>query len=72
VALAPGESRTIDVPLDARDLAFHDLNMHRVVEPGTFSVFVGTSSVGTQRAAFTFATPDGKPAAIPEGCPVVR
>ena len=72
VRLAAGESRTLDFALDARDLAFYDEGMRRVVEPGSFTVFVGTSSVGTQRAAFRLDTPDGQPVAVPAGCPVVR
>ena len=72
VALAPSESRTLDFPIDARDLAFYDTDMTRVVEPGSFTVFVGTSSVETQRSKFTVQTPDGRPAAVAAGCPVVR
>jgi len=72
VSLAPGESRTLDFPIDARDLAFYDVDMRRVVEPGSFTVFVGTSSVETQRAKFTVQTPDGRPVAVAAGCPVVR
>jgi beta-glucosidase len=72
VSLAPGESRTLDFPIDARDLAFYDVDMRRVVEPGSFTVFVGTSSVETQRTKFTVQTPDGRPVAVAAGCPVVR
>ena len=72
VSLAPGESRAVDFPIDARDLAFYDLSMHRVVEPGAFTVFAGNSSVTTQQAKFQIATADGKPVAVAAGCPVVR
>ena len=34
-------------------LAFYDRNMRRVVEPGTFTVFVGGSSAATDSARFT-------------------
>jgi beta-glucosidase len=72
VSLAAGESRTLDFPIDARDLAFYDTDMRRVVEPGSFTVFVGTSSVGTQQTKFMLDTPNGQPVAVPAGCPVVR
>lgn len=72
VSLAPGESRTLDFPLDVRDLAFYDLNMLHVAEAGTFTVFVGTSSADTQRASFRLDVPNGSSVPVPDGCPVVR
>jgi beta-glucosidase len=72
VSLAPGESRTLDFPIDARDLAFYDVDMRRVVEPGSFTVFVGANSIETQRAKFTIQTPDRQSVAVAAGCPVVR
>jgi beta-glucosidase len=50
VALAPGESRVVTFTLTPDKLAFHNLNMERVVEPGGFDVMVGTSSVKYQTA----------------------
>jgi beta-glucosidase len=44
VRLAPGESTTVAIPIDSSALAFHDIGMRRVVEPGEFRVMVGTSS----------------------------
>src|SRR6266700_3550226 len=44
VTLKPGESRAIDLRVALRDLWFYGLDMKRVVEPGTFRVFVGSSS----------------------------
>ncbi|NUS96855.1 MAG: glycosyl hydrolase, partial [Gemmatimonadaceae bacterium] len=72
VTLAPGESRVVDFAIDARDLAFHDAGMRRVVEPGTFTVFVGNSSAATQSARLTFTSANGQPVAMAAGCPVVR
>jgi beta-glucosidase len=72
VSLAPGESRVVEFPLDVRDLAFYDLDMRHVVEPGSFTVFVGTSSASTQQAKFRLDTPNGEAGAVPAGCPVVR
>ena len=44
VRLAPGERTTVAIPIDAGALAFYDVAMQRVVEPGEFRVMVGTSS----------------------------
>ena len=44
VTLKPGESRAVDLRVAVRDLWFYGLDMKRVVEPGTFRVFVGSSS----------------------------
>ncbi len=45
IALAPGESRTVEFVITPEKLSFLDLNMKSVVEPGWFDVMVGTSSV---------------------------
>jgi beta-glucosidase len=45
VTLGPGEKRRIEFRLTSRHLGFYDREMHFVVEPGTFSVMVGTSSM---------------------------
>lgn len=45
VHLAPGEEREVSFPLDASQLAMLDPSLHRVVEPGTYRVMVGASSV---------------------------
>jgi beta-glucosidase len=44
IALAPGEARCVRFVLDLRQLAFHDLGMDFVVEPGQVDVMVGASS----------------------------
>lgn len=44
VSLKPGETRTLELPLEASALAFTNVQMKRVVEPGIFDVMVGTSS----------------------------
>lgn len=44
VSLAPGESTTVTFRLTPDDLAFYDINMQKVVEPGEFVVLVGSSS----------------------------
>ena len=44
VTLQPGESRTVRFTLHPDALALYGLDMRRVVEPGTFTVWVGGSS----------------------------
>ncbi len=44
VVLAPGETRTVALPITRDTLAFHDVRMRVVVEPGDFLIMVGTSS----------------------------
>lgn len=53
VALRPGERRTVPFVLHPDQLAFHDLRMRRVVEPGTFTVWAGGSSTGGAEGHFT-------------------
>jgi len=44
VALEPGETRTVTIEITPELLAFYDIDMHYVVEPGEFEIMVGTSS----------------------------
>ena len=44
VALQPGETRTVSFDVTPDALAFHDVAMRYVVEPGEFTILVGTSS----------------------------
>ncbi len=49
VSLEPGESKTVSFTLNAdAALAFFDINMRRVVEPGAFDIMVGNSSENTK------------------------
>jgi len=66
VTIRPGERRVVTFTLRADDLAFYDLRMRRVVEPGTFTVYVGGSSTATRAARFrmlgeTTVVPDRGP-----------
>ena len=45
ISLAPGESKTLEFVITPDKLSFLDLNMKSVVEPGSFDIMVGTSSV---------------------------
>ena len=44
VHLKKGETKKVTFVLPASKLAFYDLNMNYVVEPGTFTIMVGSSS----------------------------
>ncbi len=44
IHLQPGERRTVEFRLSARDMALYDKNMKRIVEPGIFKIMVGRSS----------------------------
>jgi len=44
VALRQGETRTVAFDVTRDSLAFHDVRMQYVVEPGDFTIMVGTSS----------------------------
>ena len=44
IELQPGETRTVSLDLTPESLAFYDVNMKYVVEPGKFAILVGTSS----------------------------
>jgi beta-glucosidase len=44
VSLRPGETKTVTLDITPESLAFYDINMHYVVEPGDFAILVGNSS----------------------------
>ena len=44
VALKPGASATVTLDITPESLAFYDIDMNEVVEPGEFEIMVGTSS----------------------------
>lgn len=44
ISLQPGETRTVRFWIGPESLALYDRQMRRVVEPGIFTVFAGTSS----------------------------
>jgi len=45
VVLEPGETTTVAFDITPASLAFHDVDMNHVVEPGDFEILVGTSSM---------------------------
>ena len=44
VSLGPGETKTVALEITPESLAFYDVNMKYLVEPGEFAIMVGTSS----------------------------
>lgn len=55
VLLQPGETRMLRFVLRPEDLAMYDRAMRRVVEPGSFTVWVGGSSAATLEGRFVVA-----------------
>src|SRR5438445_12475622 len=55
VSLKPGEARTLEFPLTAKELGLYNTEMKFVVEPGKFRVFAGGSSVGGLEGEFEVA-----------------
>lgn len=48
IHLAPGETKTVQLPITPDKLSFLNEDMNRVVEPGTFSIMVGPGSRSEQ------------------------
>ena len=44
IALQPGETKTVTFELPISDLAFWNIDMKKVVEPGEFTLWIGTNS----------------------------
>ena len=53
VTLNPGERRSVAFDLKPDDLAFWDLKMKKIVEPGTFTISAGPNSVDLKSAKLT-------------------
>jgi beta-glucosidase len=53
VRLAAGESKTVSFEITPRALQFWNADMHRVVEPGTFTIMVGPNSVDLKNTVLT-------------------
>lgn len=49
IELTPGETKKVEFSITYDKLAFHDINMDFVVEPGIFNVLVGPSSTDHQK-----------------------
>lgn len=55
ISLNPGEKKTVEFMLTPDDLSFYNLEMKKVVEPGTFTIFVGGNSVDCVETKFEVA-----------------
>ncbi len=44
ISLKPGETKTVKIDITPNKLAFHNIDMKYVVEPGEFEIMVGSSS----------------------------
>jgi beta-glucosidase len=53
VTLQPGETRTVSFPITADCLAFWNIDMEFIVEPGEFNIMVGPDSQNLQIVALT-------------------
>ena len=53
VALEPGESQTVTLPINTEALQFYNRDMERVVEPGEFDIMVGNSSDNVKTVTLT-------------------
>ena len=52
VTLAPGESKHVDFPLGFNELSFYNVESKQVVEPTTYKVWVGGSSLAEAETSF--------------------
>jgi beta-glucosidase len=68
VHLAPRESRTVHFVIGEQALALYDSSMTRVVEPGTFTIWVGPDAAPASRAHFRFETADNASLPVSERC----
>ena len=51
VQLAPGESKHLEFPLGFDELNFYNVEVRRTVEPTTYKIWVGGSSLATEEAS---------------------
>ena len=45
ISLEPGETKMVSFELNPSNLSIYNNNMEKVVEPGTFTIFIGASSI---------------------------
>jgi beta-glucosidase len=53
ITLNPGETKSVEFTLGPEELSFLNRDMHRVVEPGTFTIMVGGNSIDLTKAKLT-------------------
>jgi beta-glucosidase len=52
ITLEPGASQSVSFVLYPDDLSMYNLELKKVIEPGTFTVFVGTNSEDVMETKF--------------------
>jgi beta-glucosidase len=52
VELAPGETKRVSLPLGIDELSFYNVELKRTVEPTTYDIWVGGSSLATEETEF--------------------
>ena len=52
MTLAPGESKHVEFPLGFDELSFYNVESKRVVEPTTYKVWAGGSSLASAETSF--------------------
>jgi beta-glucosidase len=57
VSLSPGEKKKVQFTISPDELAFYNVEMKRVIEPGKFAVFVGPNSQDVLKAEFELLQP---------------
>jgi len=55
ITLQPGETRKLEFDITPEQLAFYDIHMKYVVEPGEFDIMVGNSSRDTDLQKVTLS-----------------
>ncbi|WAC49343.1 glycoside hydrolase family 3 C-terminal domain-containing protein [Asticcacaulis sp. SL142] len=55
VTLEPGAKTTVSFEITTHDLEFYNMEMKRVVEPGTFTIMAGPNSVDLKKTTLTVA-----------------
>jgi beta-glucosidase len=53
ITLNPGERQTVSFDITPADLQFYNMDMQRVVEPGTFTISAGPNSVDLKTVVLT-------------------
>jgi beta-glucosidase len=61
ITLRPGETRTVSFDVGPDQLSYIGPGMRRVVEPGTFTLMVGTSSADVQSVTLEVTGDEGAP-----------
>jgi beta-glucosidase len=60
ITLKPGEKKTVQFTITPNTLSMLNVDMHKVVEPGTFEVMVGPSSAETKTVLLHVVGPQGE------------